>query len=157
MKMYKSLGFRIPHGSLLTWSTQERHEHGAMIREIQEASMEVLEQKKLNIVLNDFVNECRSVFNEMLSDVRLFGSYARGDYNDDSDIDLMVILDMNDAGVRKSRHDICRVAAMLELKHGVTISPVLYGKEEYASRKSFGFCKKVEMEGVSQCVGQIYA
>ena len=119
--------------------------------------MEILEQKQLSVVLNDFVNECRSVFSDKLSDVRLFGSYARGDYNDDSDIDVMVILDMSDAGVRESRHDICRIAAMLDLKHGVTISPVLYGKEEYASRKSFGFCKNVEMEGVSQCVGQAFA
>ena len=119
--------------------------------------MEVFEQNKLNVVLNSFVTECRFVFNDKLIDVRLFGSYARGDYNDDSDIDVMVILDMSDTGIRKSRHDICRIAAMLELQYNVTISPVLYGKEEYASRKSFGFCKNVEREGVSQYAGQAYA
>ena len=45
---------------------------------------------------------------------------------------------------------------MLELQYGVTISPVLYGKDEYDMRKTFGFCKNVEMEGVSQCVGHAY-
>jgi hypothetical protein len=64
---------------------------------------------------------------------------------------------MNETEVRKNRHDICRIAAMLELKHFVTISPVLYGKEEYDMRKTFGFCKNVETEGVSQYARQVYA
>jgi predicted nucleotidyltransferase len=119
--------------------------------------MQTLEQKKLNTVLSDFVAECRNVFNEKLCDVRLFGSYARGDQNEESDIDVMVILDVSIAEVGRFRQDICRIAAKLELKYNVTISPVLYGKEEYDSRKTFGFCKNVEAEGVSQYVGQAYA
>jgi predicted nucleotidyltransferase len=108
-------------------------------------------------VLDDFIAECRTVFNEKLYDVRLFGSYARGDHNEESDVDVMVILDVNVNDVRKFRYDICRIAAKLELKYNVTISPVLYGKEEYDSRKTFGFCRNVEAEGVSQYVRQAYA
>jgi predicted nucleotidyltransferase len=119
--------------------------------------MQAVEQQSLNVVLRDFVAECRAVFGNRLSDVRLFGSYARGDYNEDSDIDIVVILNMSDAEVRKGRHDICRIAAMLELKHYVTISPVLYSEEEYNIRKTFGFCKNVDTEGVSQYVRQAYA
>ena len=116
-----------------------------------------MEQQGLNSVMSDFVAACRTVFNEKLFDVRLFGSYARGDNNEESDIDVMVILDMGVAEVSKSRHDICRIAAALELKYNVTISPVLYGREEYDKRKTFGFCKNVETEGVSQYVGRAYA
>jgi len=119
--------------------------------------MQILEQKKLNTLLSEFVAECRTIFSEKLYDVRLFGSYARGDHNEESDIDVMVILNVSVAEVRSFQHDICRVAAMLELKYSVTISPVLYGKEEYDSRKAFGFCKNVEAEGVSQYAGQVYA
>ena len=115
--------------------------------------MQELDQQKLKAVLNDFVTECRTAFNDKLCDVRLFGSYARGDYDEESDIDLMVIIDMRNADGKKSRYDICRIAAKLELKYNVTISPILYGKEEYDMRKSFGFCRNVESEGVSQCVG----
>ena len=119
--------------------------------------MQTLEQRELRIVMDDFVVECLKVFSNKLSDVRLFGSYARGDSNEDSDIDVMVILDMSDKEVRRSRLSICSIAAALELKYNVTISPVLYGKDEYDSRKTFGFCRNVEMEGVSQCVGQSFA
>jgi len=119
--------------------------------------MQAVRNNKLNIILNDFVTECSTVFNEKLYDIRLFGSYARGDYNEESDIDIMVILDVSAFEARGFRKDICRTAATLELKHNVTISPIIYGKEEYESRKSFGFCKNVEVEGVSQFVGQTYA
>jgi len=119
--------------------------------------MQTLRQKKLNTVLSDFVAECRAAFNEKLYDVRLFGSYARSDYNEESDIDVMVILNVSATEVRRFRHDICRITVALELKHNATISPVLYGKEEYDSRKTFGFCKNVEVEGVSQNVRQAYA
>ena len=119
--------------------------------------MQTFEHQKLNPVLRDFVAECRTAFNEKLFDIRLFGSYARGDHNEESDIDIMVILDTSIAEVRKKRHDICRIAAMLELKYHVTISPVLYSKDEYDTRKTFGFCKNVEMEGVSQYIGQFHA
>ena len=119
--------------------------------------MQPLKQRELIILLDEFVSECFATFGDRLSDVRLFGSYARGDYDEDSDIDIMVILNIGDTEVRRSRHDICRIAAMLELKYGITISPVLYSQSEYDSRKTFGFCRNVEMEGVSQHVRQSYA
>ena len=119
--------------------------------------MQSQEKLKLDNILNDLVSECSITFNAKLSDVRLFGSYARGDYDEDSDIDVMIILDMSDVEARKSLNDICRIVAMLELKYSVTISPVIYGKNEYDTRKSFGFCKNVEKEGVSQYVRHSYA
>ena len=119
--------------------------------------MQSQEKLKLDNILNDLVAECSIAFSTKLSDVRLFGSYARGDYNEDSDIDVMIILDMSDIEAKKSLNDICRIVAMLELKHSTTISPVIYGKNEYDTRKSFGFCKNVETEGVSQYVRHSYA
>jgi len=69
----------------------------------------------------------------------------------------MIILDMSDTEINKGRQDVCRIEAMLELKYSVTISPVLYGKNEYDLRKAFGFCRNVETEGVSQYVRQAHA
>ncbi|MDR2570694.1 MAG: nucleotidyltransferase domain-containing protein [Oscillospiraceae bacterium] len=117
--------------------------------------MQTLDRQRLNTILNNFVVECKTTFGDNLCGVRLFGSYARGDDNEDSDIDIMVILDIND-DARKNRNDICRIAAILELKYHISISPVLYSKEEYDIRKVFGFCRNVEKEGVNQYVRQAY-
>lgn len=41
--------------------------------------------------INDFVEEIRKHYN--ISEIILFGSYANGNYNEDSDIDIAVISD----------------------------------------------------------------
>lgn len=47
----------------------------------------------LNIYLQDLISECKSAFGGRLLYVGLQGSYLRGEANEHSDIDVMVILD----------------------------------------------------------------
>ena len=47
----------------------------------------------LDIYLNDLIYNCRAVFKERLLYVGLQGSWLRGEANENSDIDIMVILD----------------------------------------------------------------
>ena len=48
---------------------------------------------RLNTYLNDLISECRSCFTDRLLYVGLQGSYLRGEENEHSDIDIMLILD----------------------------------------------------------------
>jgi len=120
--------------------------------------MKTLEQNKLNIVLNSFANECADLLGDKLSDVILFGSYARGDFADDSDIDVMVVLDISEHEIRKYFKQVCHLASEIDLQHNVNMIPVLQSKVVYDDLKhSFGFCRNVENEGVSKYVKQAYA
>ena len=120
--------------------------------------VQALTKTQLNIIINTFVDECSMLFNDKLSDVRLFGSYARGDYSDESDIDVMVILDMNDNEVSNSLDGVCRIASELDLEYNISLMPVLQSKNEYELRKQlYGFCRNVEREGVSKYAGKAYA
>ncbi|MBQ6236326.1 MAG: nucleotidyltransferase domain-containing protein [Clostridia bacterium] len=47
----------------------------------------------INRYLQDLISECKAAFAERLVYVGLQGSYLRGEANDDSDIDIMLILD----------------------------------------------------------------
>jgi len=115
--------------------------------------MQAIAQNQLNIVMNAFVVGCKDLFGDRLSDVRLFGSYARGDYNNDSDIDVMVILDMSEEEIRKSLFSVCRIASDLDLEYNTHIIPVLQSMQEYELHKeTYGFFRNVEREGVSQYV-----
>ena len=120
--------------------------------------MRALEQEKLNIVLNSFVDECVDLLGDKLSDVILFGSYARGDFVNDSDIDVMVVLNISEHEIRKYFKQICHIASEIDLQYNVNMIPVLQSKLMYDDLKhSFGFCKNVENEGVSKYVKQAYA
>ena len=116
--------------------------------------MKALIETELNLILDAFVAECAAEFSNKLSDVRLFGSYARGDHSDESDIDVMVILDMSDDETRKCLSRVCRIASDLDLKYNVLISPILRSKSKYDSRKNmYGFCRNVERDGISKYAG----
>ncbi|MCL2425918.1 MAG: nucleotidyltransferase domain-containing protein [Oscillospiraceae bacterium] len=115
--------------------------------------MKALEQSELNMVLNLFVNECVNLFGDKLSDIILFGSYARGDFADDSDIDVMVVFDIGEHEIRKYFKQVCHIASEIDLQYNVNMVPVLQSKAVYDDLKnSFGFCRNVENEGVSKYV-----
>ncbi len=108
------------------------------------------EAEKLQIIIRELTDECKILFGERLCDVRLFGSYARGDNDDESDIDVMILLDMDKMEVKKHLDSICELASNLDLRHDVFLSPLLQSKLEYDSLKKIsGFFKNVEQEGVS--------
>ena len=48
-------------------------------------------RNELNIILQKMAQIYRSVYGEELVQVILYGSYARGDYSHDSDVDLVAL------------------------------------------------------------------
>jgi predicted nucleotidyltransferase len=80
--------------------------------------------------------------------VILFGSYARGDYNEESDIDLIILLD-KDRITYDDRTRITYPLFMVEIKTGISISPLLYSKDFWETKhKVTPFYESVNEEGI---------
>jgi len=47
----------------------------------------------INRLLEEITTEVRKLLGQKLKSVILYGSYARGDYDDESDVDIMVLVD----------------------------------------------------------------
>ncbi len=76
--------------------------------------------------------------------VILYGSYARGDYHDGSDLDLILI---KSTGARFPN----RIEKVLEYCHGeMAVSPLVYTEEEIAQmlRRGNTFLKRALEEGI---------
>ena len=52
-------------------------------------------------MISDYVRAVRKIYGHHLKQVILYGSYARGDYTKDSDVDLMLLVDLDDAYRKK--------------------------------------------------------
>ena len=52
-------------------------------------------------VLLRVYNNIHEIIGEPLQEVFLFGSYARGDYDSESDIDIAVIIDLDREALKK--------------------------------------------------------
>ena len=71
---------------------------------------------------------CKEVFGDKLTDCYLYGSYARGDYNEESDIDIMMVIDLGYEELNKLRYRISHICSDLSLKYEITISVKLQPK-----------------------------
>lgn len=99
---------------------------------------------------SDILQLIRSTVNRTEPDatVILFGSYARGDYKTDSDIDLLILLDKE----KITHADAERVAYPLydiEFETGKIISPLILSKKKWETKhKITPFYKNILKEGV---------
>src|SRR3972149_2608332 len=86
------------------------------------------------------------IYGERLKAVVLFGSYARGDYHEGSDLDVMIVLDMYksywDELVRSAE-----LASDLSLKYDVTVSRTIMTEEQW-TKGDLPVLRNVREEGV---------
>ncbi|MBU4360442.1 nucleotidyltransferase domain-containing protein [Candidatus Parcubacteria bacterium] len=77
----------------------------------------------------------------------LFGSKARGDFNSNSDLDLLVLLQKN---TLKKKNLISDFATELALKFDIDLSPHTYSKKEfeYLSNLQTPFTQNIKKEGM---------
>lgn len=90
-----------------------------------------------------FRNEVRALLGPRLRDLRIFGSKARGDDHDESDIDLLILIQDAD------NETMGRVA---ELAHSISpfMAPHTFDFEAYhrPSHRASGFYKELRKESV---------
>ena len=86
---------------------------------------------KIEPIVREFKQALQALYGDRLHNLVLFGSYARGDYDDESDIDILVIL--NDETV-DTIDEVFRMAELTSdfiLKHGYAISPLPVARMKY--------------------------
>lgn len=76
-------------------------------------------------VLNDFLEEVKTILGSRLKKIVLYGSYARGDYRKDSDIDIMILTDLTDKEISEYSNMIWEKCADIEIDKGIVISPLI--------------------------------
>lgn len=105
--------------------------------------------KRMQSLIDQYVEEIKKIYGSHVKQIILYGSYARGDYNKQSDVDIMILTDLSFEEIEEYRDRISDIAYDIELDTGIILSPVIKNIEKYNSRISFvPFYKNVEKEGV---------
>lgn len=79
----------------------------------------------------------------------LYGSYARGDFTKESDIDIMILLNCSKEEVQKYRKQVSLLSSRIGLKKDAEVSLILRDKETFEQgQKILPFYQNVAGEGV---------
>lgn len=79
----------------------------------------------------------------------LYGSYARGDYNNESDVDILLIVDLSQEEIAEKRMAVASVSSELSLEYGVTVSVTVKPKVQFNRYFSLlPFYQNVLREGI---------
>jgi predicted nucleotidyltransferase len=97
--------------------------------------------------VNQYINRIQSRFGDRIITAVLFGSKARGDADDESDIDLLLVVDSED---RALRNELWRIAFRVSLEHNLVISPSVFGQASWAEtrRIRMPLYRAVEADGI---------
>ena len=103
----------------------------------------------LNTLLEQYVEEIKRIYGERLKSVILYGSYARGDFKPDSDIDIMILIDLTDMELEKYRKQLSWATYDFNEEHDMDIKPIAKSNAHF--RKWLGvypFYTNVQREGI---------
>lgn len=105
--------------------------------------------KTLDLLLAETKEKLTEIFGKKLESVVLYGSYARGDYDTESDIDVMALVDMERNALNKYRRSISDFANDIDLKYDVLLSIKLQDKTNFMKYKnSIPLYQNIEREGI---------
>ena len=103
----------------------------------------------LNEILEKIVSFSKENFKDTLRDVILFGSYARNDFDEESDIDILIIADLPAEEMQSYRSKLDSFCGEMLFDYGVLVSII---EKDYNTYNRYSqilpFYKNIAKEGV---------
>lgn len=105
----------------------------------------------INQIIKNFIMGVNEILGDRVKKIILYGSYARGDFNKSSDIDIMILTDLEDDEIIEYRDEIWDFAYDLEYKYAfdITLSPLVKNIDKFNYwLEAMPFYINVQKEGV---------
>ncbi|MCH5192626.1 MAG: nucleotidyltransferase domain-containing protein [Oscillospiraceae bacterium] len=100
-------------------------------------------------LLQLYVEDLKSIYGQHLRTVILYGSYARGDYTKDSDIDIMILVDLPEKEISEKSRTLSDVTFDYNFDHDLEIMPIVKNTEHFNKwLRAYPFYNNVKREGI---------
>jgi predicted nucleotidyltransferase len=100
-------------------------------------------------LLKNIYEKSKSVFPCEIQNIFLYGSYARGDYDNESDVDYLLTVDLDYTDIEKYRKQISEISSELSLENDVLISLHIHPTKQFNQYSNIlPFYKNVLSEGI---------
>lgn len=104
----------------------------------------------LSFLLGEYREAMERILGNRLKRVILYGSYARGDFKQDSDMDIMILADVQAEEISNYADKIYDITYDFEMQYGMEINPSVQSVQTYEKWKNvYPFFINVEKDGVT--------
>ena len=87
--------------------------------------------QNLNVILKKYVKDIQQLYGNKLKTVLLYGSYARGDFRADSDIDIMILVDLSEQEILKKGHVLSDITFDYNFNDDLKIMPIVKNLDHF--------------------------
>lgn len=104
----------------------------------------------LSLLLERYREAIIQILGSRLERIILYGSYARGDFKQDSDMDIMILADIQPEETSSYADRIYDITYDFEIQYGMEINPSIHSTQVYEQwKKVYPFFMNIEKDGVA--------
>ena len=101
-------------------------------------------------LITEYVTAVKKIYGNHLKQVILYGSYARGDYTKDSDVDIMLLVDLDETELDTFSDALSELGFEYNVEHDIWMMPIVKNKKSFLRWSgAYPFYKNVKTEGIS--------
>lgn len=106
-------------------------------------------RNEVQTIIDELCGRLSALFPRQHFDIILFGSHARDEATEDSDIDVMFLVDAPREIIAEKNWQIGEAAAEILLAHGVVVSPIVENRDYFIRNIDIlPFFRNIQQEGV---------
>lgn len=107
------------------------------------------DKSQLNKITGQIVEAYRDIYGQAIKTIVMYGSFARGDFDDESDIDFAAIVEGERQVLQKQLEKVWDKASDIGLEHDAVVSPVVIPYEEFLEYKDkLPYYRNIDKEGI---------
>ena len=100
-------------------------------------------------LIEQYVEAVKKIYGSHVRQIILYGSYARGDYKADSDIDIMILLDLSDMDIKQYHHELSGETFDFNMDYDLDIKPIAKSQQHFQNWVDvYPFYANVKREGI---------
>ena len=93
--------------------------------------------------------QLRTLFGKHLKNIILYGSYARGEADDESDVDVLVLVDLPREEIIRFRRPVATIASEYLFSDNMLIAPIIENQTFFEQNQAIlPFYRNIAREGV---------
>lgn len=106
-------------------------------------------QKAMQNLIEQYVEVIKKIYGSHVRQIILYGSYARGDFRADSDIDIMILLDLSDLELKAYGNQLSYMTYDFNMDYDIDIKPIAKSESHFNKWvMNYPFYANIHKEGV---------